>query len=1102
MIKLDEYQKKVVDCNTNAVVSAGAGSGKTTVLAARFLRLLKEERANVSEILTLTFTRKAAAEMYQRIYNLLLEEKTNRACIKAVEDFDKASISTLDSFCSKIARDCSYLFGIPPTFGTDEDAVKTLTEDAALNFVLTKSKENNYMQDFIYINGFENVWKNHFTEIGWSYLCIGSPKDFEKMYENQHKIICKELIKNANTCQEAVINIENIDIELKAILEAKQQIKKIENFQQKIKATIKPKIIKEDLQQIKTLLSQIKLSKSCGSSKKHEVIFYKEQVNNFNTASLSILEMIGTLENDDFIHAMFQLTRDFQTELFELKRSAALLGFSDVLSIAIAGLKEDKKLRKYYKNLYKYIMIDEFQDNNQLQKELLYLLAEKSELENDEIPGAKDINSSKLFFVGDEKQSIYRFRGADVSVFKQLSREIETAGGVSLSLNKNYRSEPELIDFFNNLFINVMKDDSKDFQASFQPLESRASKAKNNSVIKFLYKPYDDSLSEDYLGADEAEAHSIADFILTSIGKLKITDSKANTRYADFSDFAILYRSGANQKNYEQVFRAKGIPYNVQSVRSLFQEAPVNDIYNFLQICLYPEDKTASAAFLRSPFVNVSDLSLIQFMLSNKPIFYKGQDNCCITEKDIESYKAAKQLYTKIVPMMDKKNIAEIISYIWFTSGYRYLILHNSSFYSYLEHYDYLIEFAKKHDKKSSSLATFLDSVRDNLGEYKKIDDLKILSYSTNGVKMMPIHQSKGLEFPIVIVANVGNRGRQDTQGSLPAYISQTAGLSFNIVSPEDTSKKRNNYFYTKGKEDNKEKDEAELRRLLYVALTRAENHLVFSGVHGKNNRRTNNAMLNIFLSALGIGPDENPLENSKLNGLIERIEDIKWEESIKIKKNLVNINKVKEAYNKAHILEYKKAINEYNATELNKLKIINNEKNEISLPEINLEVEDIIQKDSREASFGTLCHNLIEKKIKNNLPIEDTKLNIRENFKEFNDKEWEKVFSEACKLSKKFFNSKLWGKYKKAENIESEMPFTSKYLIDEREVYVKGIIDLLIETDSHVHIIDFKSDRAINYGEYKLQMDIYIKATEEIFLKPVKCSLFYLRGGVEVPIL
>ena len=712
--------------------------------------------------------------------------------------------------------------------------------------------------------------------------------------------------------------------------------------------------------------------------------------------------------------------------------------------------------------------------------------------------------------MGDEKQSIYRFRGADVSVFKQLSSELGEAGGVSLSLKKNYRSEPQLIDFFNNVFSHVMRDSSEDYQAEFVPLQSREPAVSGAPDITLLYKPFDETPDEDALSAIESEAYAIAGYIESAVGRLEVSGADG-PRKACYDDFAMLFRSGTNQKTYEQVFRAKGIPYTVHSVRSLFQEAPVNDIYNLLQICVYPEDRFASAAFLRSPLINLSDLSFAEFMLSGKPVFAEGQEACCITSEDLDKYERARTLYTEVCDMTDRSPVADIISTVWFKSGYRYLILQDASLHGYLEYYDYLHELASGFDRRSGSMAEFLDKVRENLGEYKKLDELKILGYSASGVNIMPVHQSKGLEFPVVILANAGNKGVNDKSRALPAYICEEYGLSFNLVS-EETGGGRHNYFYSLGRDENQAKEDAELRRLLYVALTRAEGHLVVSGCHGKNNRKDEKSMLNLLLSAFGYDGEAVDPSSASLNPYMKIIKDLRWTDREQVKEQGADMNYVFNTYKDIIPKDYHFAADTYSATELNREAADNRtaddefQRDVISLPPLPFGADEIISENELEAEFGTLSHALIEHFSKSGegfeLPEELKQLLL----KPFTDccsaEKTERILKAAESMSGRFIESELWRKADEALKIESELEITSTAERAGEKIYINAVIDLLIEYGDYVQIVDFKTDRRIYPGEYALQMKLYMDAAAEIYSKPVKCSLFYLRDGAEVPVL
>jgi len=173
MRELDKNQKLAVECNNNVVVSAGAGAGKTTVLSERYLRLISEGKAGVENILTLTFTRKAAAEMNERIYQRLLDS-TNTFAVKQAAEFDKAKISTLDSFSAQIVRNGSDRFGVPSDFTSDNEAAASMAAETALDFIL-KKQENKYLKEFIYLHGFKSVYEDLFISLAVNEFDLSDP---------------------------------------------------------------------------------------------------------------------------------------------------------------------------------------------------------------------------------------------------------------------------------------------------------------------------------------------------------------------------------------------------------------------------------------------------------------------------------------------------------------------------------------------------------------------------------------------------------------------------------------------------------------------------------------------------------------------------------------------------------------------------------------------------------------------------------------------------------------------------------------------------------------------------------------------------------------
>ncbi|MBT3273605.1 MAG: UvrD-helicase domain-containing protein, partial [Spirochaetales bacterium] len=873
--KPDIDQLRAINIDTNAVVSAGAGSGKTTVLANRYLRLICEGKAGVENILTLTFTRKAAQEMHERIYSLLIENKDDARVGAQLALFENSQISTLDSFCSQIARNWIQRFGVSPDFRIDEKAAKAETEQIALDFILEMSGDP-VLQEFIFGNGFERVWKEFFVSLAQTKFTVGRELDFEGMSAAQSIFLRDELKRAALEAENYAARFERFDPSAGAgIKNAVAAVSLLSGVSGMVEAG--------ETEELRLHLEGFSIRKP-GKGKHADYDAVRELIEPVRKTVGSLMEILITLQSKNLIDGMLEICTEFQRRVIEGRRNSGTLFFHDVVEMARVCLIENHDLRSYYKHRFTHIMIDEFQDNNRLQKELLYLLAEKSDMSLDRIPEPHELEPEKLFFVGDEKQSIYMFRGADVSVFKELSDEAEQSGGEALSLPKNYRSEPLLIDFFNDLFSIIMADSQHPFEARFEKLKARAPELSKPPHIVILYKPYHDKKDVGLVENDDAEAITIARFVKESVEKKLPVFADGEERPARFEDFALLMRSTSNQSKYETAFRILGVPHRTQTIRSLFLEAPLNDMYNLLQLAVYPEDRTAYAGFLRSPIVNVSDETLVRLLFIEKSSFeYLDEDIAAVSDQDREKLDIARRLFEHVRTNADRVPIARLVFNIWYRYGYRYLLLKDQNLHPYLEYFDYFRELARQADLSFLSLAGFLDIIRPHLGKFERLPDLDILkdeSDGSGGVQILTIHKAKGLEFPVVILANTGNRGRSGESGA-PYYFSEEHGITLNIAQFGGGKKTRTNYFYSRGKEEQAAKDEAELKRLLYVGVTRAKQHLVISGCHNKNNQNKNNnqknesVLLNMVLRSLGWEPGTDVLQNTAISPFLTEIPDV-----------------------------------------------------------------------------------------------------------------------------------------------------------------------------------------------------------------------------------
>jgi ATP-dependent exoDNAse (exonuclease V) beta subunit len=315
--------------------------------------------------------------------------------------------------------------------------------------------------------------------------------------------------------------------------------------------------------------------------------------------------------------------RDFFSAAAADRAASGVLGFSDVAAMARGTLLRDKELRSWYKRRYDAIMIDEFQDNNALQKDLLYLLAERRDETRDGVPPASALRQGALFFVGDEKQSIYAFRQADVRVFRGLAEELGRTEGSSggHSLSTNWRSEPALIDFFNDAFSRILPAPgdpcAKDYEARFDALGSGPATADVRPAVRYI--ELERKRDPGYMDGDDTQAARIAALIRELVsGRLPISAKGPGgaklARPCAYEDIAVLFRSTASQNVVERHLRLNGIPYTATNTAGLYVESIVGDLYAMLRLAAYPDDRHAYAVALRGPFARLSDDAVLTIL--------------------------------------------------------------------------------------------------------------------------------------------------------------------------------------------------------------------------------------------------------------------------------------------------------------------------------------------------------------------------------------------------------------------------------------------------------------------------------------------------------
>jgi ATP-dependent helicase/nuclease subunit A len=1185
---LNEEQQAAAFCTQNVVVAAGAGSGKTMVLASRYAWLITEKNYQVNEILTLTFTKKAAAQMYQRIHNLLRDiasentdtEKAGRAK-QALDNFAHARIQTLDSYCASLVKQAASRYGISPGFAIDENRCFELAMREALPFLIAHRHDSALEQLYLQ-RGPETIAREIFAVPVFNFSYLDRPQVLIESIKNQFDIICAEWEKQSNVIKTKLSETADIAFNDTSLLPDivplmtqytggniafpdKNEIRAYFDFllalprddDHTVKAEAHP--IQDGLiALLKFLVSINSLDLRWGKRLNNPVKQFVKELKKplfGEFSSLAVFCMQAGL-----MLSLMYLLDELQERYLSKKRAEGVLTFNDAARLARTILLEQHDIRQGEKESFKAIMIDEFQDNNELQKELIFLLAEKPTVMNTGIPPASDLSPEKLFFVGDEKQSIYRFRGADVSVFRRLKDEIKSA---DMPLRINYRSSPQLIGAFNAIFggsdfdppgenplyqkpsvfvpANQSAAELPLYEASYTPL--CAGKETGGKITISILDRTDDDDEIKIKRADpvESEAHFVAERIKKL---LEEKNEKGKPKYQP-SDIAILFRSRRPQHLFERHLRMLGIPYASENLNGFFFGGPVNDIMAMLRLVAYPQDAAAYGEILRSPFAGLSLPGLMDCLAffggGESPGPFADSVVPLLIKDDRPKYRYVQNLYRKVVEKSRTENIGSLVSLLWYNEGYRYETEWHPQTTVFRELYDYLFHLAVMADRQNMGLAAFTDLVRKQRDSGEGLSDIEIPLERPSAVHLLTIHKSKGLEFPIVFLCCCDKYGKRGANtGDL--HTLGNSGVAFNPPMPQRAaglSGIKRNFFWEHSQEEEKKKQTAELRRLLYVAMTRAENELYLSGGlqlsgSGGFEEQVKAAVVKKKEKAAGINPipGDTILNNDTFFGLclpaltehkpaffeLEKIPpytDDNGDRSIAPYPNTQGglndfFEDIEPYYRRADTLH----TGETKSKHITPTSERGREALEPSIAlgrdfAINLEFsgkgaddvfttmnKDMLNFAFESGNFGIIAHAAISSTLKGEEPKVPPGIEGIFSFADMG-----LLLRAGAELANRFIGSPLGQIARKAVLRENEYPFRS--LIKTRsgeELYVSGTIDLFFECEGVIHVIDFKTDIRESPGEHTSQMVYYYNAVSTLFSGPLhrtcRTWLYYLRSG------
>ena len=1015
-----EQQQAINEEGKNIIVSAGAGSGKTAVLTERVIRKLKSG-VHINELLVLTFTNAAAAEMKERIRKAIrktkgLEDEMNR--------IDGAYITTFDSFALSIVKKYHTVINCTNKIQITDDVVINIKKQQLLEeilderYLLRDKKFTKLIHDFCYKD--DKELKKALLDIYQKIELKYDKEHFLATYlDNYTKSWDKVIDDYLQSIKNKIREVKELLAEMSSYFDGKYMTKvedylyeflNKESYEEKKKALDNfsrfPTLPKNSDERGKTLKKQ--LTEVLDEIKEEMIYGSIEEIKK---------ELDSTIPNQEEI---IDILQDLDRRLTSYKEEEEIYNFTDISRLAIKIVAENKEIREELTASFHEIMVDEYQDTSDTQEVFINLIA-----------------NNNVYMVGDIKQSIYRFRNANPYLFKQkYDTYRDTDQGTKIDLVKNFRSRREVLEDINLLFNQFMDDEigGADYQASHQMVfgnmayEEDGKTEDNHHMELFTYKL--DKTTP--ITKDEQEAFIIGDDIQNKVkNNYQVFDKDTGIiRPIEYKDFVILLDKSKNFELYKKIFEYLGIPLSILKEESLSKDNDILVVKNLLNLIVRIKRKDDFNS-LKYSFVSIARSYL--FELSDEEIY-----DALVKEKIKET--KLYQICNELSEMLDDTTPRELFLKVMKKVDYEEKLLkigNVTSFQVRLEYIYNLIGNLEESGYTIEDIITHLDAIFDSGQDLK----FNVNTDSSNSCKIMTIHKSKGLEFPICYFAGFASKfNLRDLKERI------LFDNNYGIILPMVTDFYKDTILKILVKEKTKQEEVSEKIRLFYVALTRAKEKMIMvteqieeetecSGIVSSSIRSKYNSFLAIIKSIYSsLLPYETKVNVTPSKDYLLSKNAID-EQQLLLSEDSINV----------HELEIEKEIIEHTR---------------YSKDILHLSTKEEIEK----MDFGTKVHQVLEQ-----LNFKEPKLEyIPENIR---------------RKVEAFINSSLV-----KENINGD--FYPEYEFVDTNENTHGIMDLVIEKDEKLIIVDYKL-KNIDDENYDKQLNGYRAFLKKKTNKQVECYLY-----------
>jgi len=832
-------------------VTAGPGAGKTFVLVERYLEILRARKVSVENIVAITFTNRAANEMRQRVRDRIdgllrtSSDHERQTWLRHKRTLEGAVITTIHGFCSRLLHEFPVEANIDPQFTLLDEHQSIMMLEAVVEEALAEAIHRDD----------ETILQ--FTQGTGRAALAGALGELHRKYRDQGLSI--------DRLEELTARTHAVEIDyFRALKELDTQVAHLLSAARLTSAAEKKRVkFAGNWPALRALLAQPPAEGTIGAYTQAIEDFWAMRPQKGRHSSIDrideLLWGVGAGVNNclhgrlpaigfdilagKYARALLGLLRDIATRLDFEKQRLSVLDFDD-LQLRTLKLLDHPAVLARVSERYRYFLVDEFQDTNGLQRDLLTRLAL--------------VRGTNLFIVGDRKQSIYGFRGADVDVFAEMTTAIEKAGGIQQPLLLNFRSQQPLIDALNFLFARIFERTVDLPDAALGELgyvehePSIAVRAAENDPphVEFVVSAIEDpeangnqrTSRNSYL-AHERDAEQVAARISALVrglppGLSDAAEAPANPQI-QYRDIAILLRAFTGVWTFENALRRAGIPYLTVQGKGFYQREEITDLIQLLRFLDNTTDELALAAILRSPLGGISDNTLLALRcapwieaedapnrLHRRNLLRALRRHRQIKFIDDDERLVLDRIAAWIETMIARRNrygIAELLRYAVSSSEFLAIIAANFDGPQRVANVEKLFRLAEQFEKSGHLIRDFVHYVE----EFEAIGGREgegQMDESANVVRLMTIHQAKGLEFPVVVIPDLQ---REAPRRDAAFILDRHKGMTVRV--PDGRGRSVRGALFNQLGQRHRWREDFESMRLLYVAATRAQDRLIFS---------------------------------------------------------------------------------------------------------------------------------------------------------------------------------------------------------------------------------------------------------------------------------